>query len=252
VPRLLRATIVAAACALVLAGCGGHKPSRPRPAGVSGDPVPAESLDQALDRVKGAVTASDCAAVKGLLHPAYGDISNPACAAVKAEIDGFRDPRAKRYGTGAVIDYRTFGGGHRLMALALGPDRTFRLLFVLDVPQTSTSTAKPPGFDRDARAVVGAMQTGDCDAFLRLADRSMGLGVGPDEEVCRRVSEVPFRRELVDDRAARPVPLGGNGFVAFYKLRTAPETYYTMVMDRPQQGPVRGPRYVLVNAFAAQ
>ncbi|HEY8866435.1 MAG TPA: hypothetical protein VIM22_05835, partial [Solirubrobacteraceae bacterium] len=84
-----------------------------------------------------------------------------------------------------------------------------------------------------------------------VVDRAIGLGVGSDERVCRRVSDVPFRRELLEDKAARPVPLGGNGFVAFYKLRTTPTSYYTMVLTRvgPQAGSAQPARYVLVNAL---
>jgi hypothetical protein len=241
-------------CLLPLAGCGGgdgNDDSDPRNRGGAArnvDPVPKESIDDVVDRIRGASTASDCEAVKGLLHSTYGEPSEAACDAVKTQIDGFRDPRGATYKTGAAIDYDTLSGQRRLMVLALDGDGTYRVAFIVDVPRAAVGTPKSGAFDGNAAAVVRALQSGNCTAFLRLAARTVGLGVGPDEEVCRRVSDVPFRRELVSNRGARPVPLGGNANVAFYKLRTRPDAYYTLVMLAERQ---RGglPRYVLVNAW---
>lgn len=241
------------ACVLGVAACGGGKGSAQRtaPPGRNVDPVPAEGADSAITRVEGAVTASGCDAVKGLLHSSYGQISDLACRAVKAQLDGFRDPKAKRYGTGAVIDYTTFTGRQRSVVLVLDADRTFRVDFIVDVPDVTIGTPKGGGFDQAAAEVVRSMQTGNCDTFLRLVDRQEGLGVGRDREVCQRVSSVPFRRELVANPAASPVPLGGNAQFAFYKLRTSPEAYYTMVMRRVTDRAGLA-RYVLVNALPAQ
>lgn len=250
--RVAAVLLALCACAAGLAACGGKKETRrAAPAGRNVDPVPSEGVGDAINRVEGAATAGGCDAVKGLLHSSYGGVSDVACHAVKTQIDGFRDPQGRRYGTGAVIDYRTFTGRNRAIALVLDSDRTFRLDFIVDVPEASIGTAKPAAFDRAAGEVVRAMQAGNCDSFLRLVDRGEGLGVGPDEEVCRRVSDVPFRRELVANQGARPVPLGGNAYLAFYKLRTSPDAYYTMVMDRVT-GPAGEARYVLVNALPAQ
>jgi hypothetical protein len=241
------------ACVVGVAACGGGKePAKPTtPPGRNVDPVPAEGMDSVTARIEGAVTASGCAAVRGLLHSSYGQVSDVACRAVKAQIDGFRNPVGRRYGTGAVVDYTTFTGANRSVVLVLDSDRTFRIDFIVDVPDATIGTPKPPEFDRAAVEVVRAMQTGNCDAFLRLADRREGLGVGPDREVCQRVSGVPFRRELVANPQARPVPLGGNSQLAFYKLRTTPDAYYTMVM-RALTDRAGLKRYVLVNALPAQ
>jgi hypothetical protein len=253
VRRAVVLVLALCACGLGVAACGGGKSSgqRTTPPGRNVDPTPAEGVDSAIARVEGAVTASGCDAVKGLLHSSYGTVSDVACRAVKAQLDGFRNPEAKRYGAGAVIDYTTFTGAHRAVLLALDADRTFRVDFVVDVPDATIGTARPAGFDRAAGEVVRAMQAGNCDAFLRLVDRAEGLGVGPDREVCARVSNVPFRRELVANPQARPVPLGGNSQLAFYKLRTSPDAYYTMVM-RQVTDRAGLTRYVLVNALPAQ
>ncbi len=128
-----------------------------------------------------------------------------------------------------------------MIALALDADRTYRIAFIEDALGQPIGTSRPAAFDQAARAVVRAMRDGDCDAFLTLVSRTDGLGVGPDEEVCRRVSDAPFRRELVGNQGVRPVALGGNTEVAFYKLRTRPDAYYTMVMGRGAARP-GGPR----------
>jgi hypothetical protein len=255
VPRL---SVLLLVCVLALTGCGGGGQSGSDPKRTAGggvgtkDPVPGEKVEDAINRVKGAVTANGCEAVKGLLHSTYGNVSDEACRAVKAEIGAFRDPSGAAYGTGAAIDYQTAAGERRTAILVLDADRTFRLDFVVDTHQQTIGTTKPAAFDRNAAMVVRAMQTGDCNEFLRLASRTTGLGIGSDDEVCRRVSDVPFRRELVANPTAHPVPLGGNGWEAFYKLRTRPDAYYTMVMVReePASG-VGSPRYVLVNALPA-
>jgi hypothetical protein len=180
----------------------------------------------------------------------YGSLADSSCRSVKAELGAFQDPEGRAYRTGAVIDYSAVTGRHRLMALALDSDRKFKVAFIRDAAGPSIGTPKPADADAAASAVVVSMQTGDCDTFLRYVDRSMGLGTGSDQQVCRRVSLDPFRRELVADRSARPVALGGNGQVAFYKVRTGTGRYYTMIMVRRAGGrPPGAPGFVLVNAF---
>jgi hypothetical protein len=248
-----RLAIAAVALAAMAAGCGNEAPSaakRPPPGYV--DPTPAERIGDVVSRVQGAATASGCAAVKGLLHSMYGIPGESSCRSVKAELGAFQDPVGRAYGTGAVIDYSAVSGRPRLMGLALDSDRRFRVAFIEDATSPSIGTPRAPQADAAASAVVLSMQTGDCDTFLRYVDRRMGLGTGSDAQVCHRVSDDQFRRELVANRSARPVPLGGNSQVAFYKVRTAPARYYTMVMvRRPAGGPPGATTYVLVNAFPA-
>jgi hypothetical protein len=257
-PRALPPVLLLCACLAALPGCGGGgKKDDDQPRARGGvvrnvDPRPDESIDDVVDRIRGAATANDCEAVKGLLHSTYGEIPDGACEAVKAQIDGFQDPRGAADKTGAAISYRTATGKRRLIALALDADRTYRIAFVEDVAGQPIGTPRPAAFDRAARAVVRALRDGDCDAFLPLVSRTDGLGVGPDEEVCRRVSDAPFRRELVGNAEVRPVALGGDAQVAFYKLRTRPDAYYTMVMARVERpGASGGPRYALVAVLPA-
>ncbi len=254
--RGLPTVLLLCACLAALPGCGGGGKKDDERQARGGavrnvDPQPDESTKDVIDRIRGASTASGCEAVKGLLHSTYGDISDAACEAVKAQIDGFQDPRGAAYKTGAAISYRTVTGRRRVIALALDADRTYRIAFIEDAAGQPIGTSRPAAFDQAARAVVRAMRDGDCDAFLPLVSRADGLGVGPDEEVCRRVSDAPFRRELVGTRRVRPVSLGGNSQVAFYKLRTRPDAYYTMVMARGEARSGGRPPYVLVTVLPA-
>ena len=251
--RLGQLAISAVALAALAAGCGGgERPAAKRPATRYADPTPAERIGEAVSRVQAAVTASGCATVRGLLHSMYGTPGESSCRSVKAELGAFQDPVGRAYGTGAVIDYSAVTGRRRLMALALDSDRRFRVAFIEDAASPSIGTPRPPQSDAAASAAVLSMQTGDCDTFLRYVDRGMGLGTGSDAQMCHRVSDDPFRRELVANRSARPVALGGNSQVAFYKVRTAPDRYYTMIMvRRPAGGPSGAPGLVLVNAFPA-
>lgn len=246
------------ACLALLPGCGGGGGDKSTGTTASRggtarnvDPTPDESMTDVIDRIRGATTASGCEAVKGLLHSTYGEISQASCEAVRADIDGFQDPHGKTYKTGAALYYRTATGRHRVIALALDADRTYRIALIEDVPGKGTGAGRPDAFDRNAQAVVTAMRSGNCDAFLLLVSRTDGLGVGKDETVCRRVSDVPFRRELLTNTSARPVPLGGDGDLSFFKLRTAPDAYYTMIMAREVPRAGGQSRYVLLTALPA-
>ncbi len=246
------------ACLAVLSGCGGGSDKSKSTATTARggtarnvDPTPAESMTDVIDRIRGATTASGCEAVKGLLHTTYGEISDASCEAVKADIDGFQDPQGTTHKTGAALRYRTATGRRRVIALALDADRTYRIAFIEDVPGQAAGAGRPADFNRNAQAVVTAMRTGNCDVFLTLVSRTNGLGVGNDETVCKRVSDVPFRRELLTNPSARPVALGGDGDVAFFKLRTRPDAYYTMIMAREAPRTGGAARYVLVTALPA-
>ena len=245
---------VAACLAAVLAGvpgCGGDKRRPPQRTGIV-DPRPREGIDQVLARVEGAATASSCAPVKGLLHGTYGEVSDAACESVKLELGGFRDPVGRAYRTGAVIEYEAAPGRLKRMALALDMDRLFKVAFIRDARSRSLGARPPAAFDSAAGRVIATMRSGDCDAFLSHVDRNAGLGTGSDRQVCRRVSDEPFRRELVANRRARPVALGGTSQIAFYKVRTAPTRYWTMIMVAGEPGrPGEAGRPLLVNAFAA-
>lgn len=254
--RIALARWLAVALAAVLAvlgtGCGSEKPTTARrfSPGRNVDPVAHEGMGAVTARVQGAATATSCMAVKGLMHSIYGTISDAACASVRAELGAFRNPRGQTYGTGAVIEYSAGGDRRKVMALALDADRRFHVAFIEDARGSAIGTPPPAESNADASTVVRAMRSGDCDTFLRYVDRSIGLGTGSDELVCRRVSSEPVRRELQDYRAAHPVAMGGNAKLAFYKLRTSPTRYYTMIMVRDEA--VRPSSvHLLVNAFPA-
>jgi hypothetical protein len=251
---LLRWTGVAACLAAVavsLPACGGDKRRAPKRTGIA-DPRPREGIDEVLARVEGAATASSCTPVKGLLHGTYGELSDAACQSVKVELGGFRDPVGRAYRTGAVIEYEATPGHLKRMALALDTDRLFKVAFIEDATSRSLGTPRPAAFDAAAARVIATMRGGDCDTFLRHVDRRIGLGTGSDQQVCQRVSGDPFRRELVANRGARTVPLGGTSQIAFYKVRTARVRYWTMIMVGGEPAERRAAaRYLLVNAFAA-
>lgn len=240
-----------AACLLGFAGgCGSSdkpKPSkRAAPAPRNVDPVAAERISDVIARFQGAATASNCEPVKGLMHSYYGAISDVSCRAVQDELGDLSDARGATYKTGAVIDYDS--RQKRVAILALDSDRRYRLALIEDVPGATVDSRLGPTARANAAAVVRSLRAGDCDAFLRLVYRGTALGMGTSEQICRRVSDVPFRRELVANTTAQPVLLGGNAHVAFFKLRTAPTSYYTMVMFRPREN---SPAYLLANAYPA-
>jgi hypothetical protein len=244
---------VAAACLLALnSGCGSSEKPKPAkrttPAPRNVDPVAAERISDVIARFEGAATASNCEPVKGLMHSYYGAISDVSCRAVQDQLGDVGNARGAAYKTGAVIDYQSGSGPRRVAILALDSDRRYHLALIEDVPDSTVGSQLGPTARANAATVVRSLRAGDCDAFLRLVYRETALGMGTSEQICRRVSDVPFRRELVANPAAQPVLLGGNAHVAFFKLRTAPTSYYTMVMFRPRDD---SPAYLLANAYPA-
>lgn len=252
--RLLALCLLFAAA---IAGCGGSS-SHPRavPRRVNGVPRPAEPLSAALTRIAHTARTPTCPGVSEVVHSMYGPLGAAGCRSVVAELGGFEQARGKAYGTGAIANFTTAEGQHREMALAVDSDGRWKVLFVDEGAPSPLGTRSSPLFSLNVRAVLRALGSGDCDTFLRLASRSIGLAVGADAAVCRRVSDLTFRRELVENSAARPTPLGGNANLAFYALSTAPGRYYTLVMaqQRPGTGgaPSGAERFVLVAVAPAQ
>jgi hypothetical protein len=258
-PRRVRVAAASAlALTIALAGCGGggspkatgkRAPARPK----ATSPVPAagESVDAAAKALVRAASASGCDAVKARLQSIYSPVSPGACASVKALLSGIHDVKAKRYGSGAVVDYLDANGAVKSAVLALDRDRRFKVVFIEPSEQRTLDTLPAPDFDSAARTAWRAIAAGDCERFLRVAHRTIGPGSGSDQQVCARLTGLPERAAFAA-RRARLVRLGGNSLYAFYGLSAGPRSYYTIVMAQQPPSPQlpRGAaRYAFVNAL---
>jgi hypothetical protein len=242
--------------ALSACGGGGHKPTvtqaKPPVSGKADTPpAPADDAKSLLQRLEGAATAPSCDAIRGVLHSYYGTITDLACRAIQAQLAGFHGAQAATYGLGALVTYKDANDQPHTAVFALDADRRYRMVYIDDGDGTGTKPG--PTFAVAASGVIAALRSGDCDALLRDLDRRIGLGIGPDREVCRNVGASLLRREILGTPGARPRALGGNERVAFFELRSAPGRYYTLVLRQPvaATGSAVTPRVVLVNAIPA-
>ena len=170
---------------------------------------------------------------------------------MKADIDGFQDPRGAAYKTGAAVSYRTATGRRRLIALALDADRTYRIAFVEDVPASRSARRGPRPSTGPPAPSYARCATATATPSWAWSAAPTDSGSDPTRRCALRVSDAPFRRELVGNARVRPVALGGNSQVAFYKLRTRPDAYYTMVMARGERARRRARGFGLVTALPA-
>jgi len=245
-----------AGAALMTGACGAGKegPAQTPAAGSRGVvPVPRLSVSQTVSWLQRVAAHPSCAPTRRLLHPVFGKKpSEGICQQFHTRLAGMVEPHAKRYGTGMVIEYTTLAGSHRAAVMALDGTLAFRLVLIVDISARTIGTPRPKAFDKAARRATDAIAKQDCDAFLRVATRSVGVGAGSREAACARLPKLGVTQELLSHPGVRPEALGGNRAFAFYGMRFAPGAYDTMVMLREASRKAHGStghRYAFVTAL---
>ncbi len=242
------ATLVAVAA---LTGCGGLEDEAPIQARTVTQPEPAVqgALGRYVRRLGEAAGRERCGAVAALVHSSSAPQDAERCRAVHSRLQGWHDPEAEQYGTGALVNFQAERDQLRTAVLAMDRNRAFRLLFVVDSPIGSQSGPARADYDRAARQAAAALAFRDCARFLAVAHRSVGVANGPDSVVCRALPTLGVARILQAHPSTRPQPLGGDGRFAFYGLPADDDAYYTMVMAREpivgtDDGSTAAPRFV--------
>lgn len=214
----------------IVTGCGAtsETPDETTPPDLE-PPEAKESISEAERRIAKTVSSDDCDAINELNPLSRPQLRTDRRCDYLKRIDGLDVLAAEDYGNlGGVIDYRR-GAGVISAVLIRDSDGLFHVAF-LDAfrGEPSAGTKAPPEFDRAADRAVKALEDGDCEAFLEVASRRFGAGVGSDSKVCNRIenSRVAAAREASPD--AELEPLGGNGGYAFYGL-ASPGAYLVIV-----------------------
>jgi len=243
-----RVGIVAVATTL-LASCGtGEDETTRTPLPKRVAPANAVStLDRLAAGLADASRRAHCGAVAKLAHPAAA-LDATGCRRTRARVEGWSEPRVRRFGTGGVIEFVARGGVHRAAVASLATNGAYRLIFVADVRPRGSRGRPPEGTDEVADAIVDALVARDCNTLFNLAHRDIGIGRQPPAEACRAFRRLGFARSVRQALDARPIPEGGDGNFAFYAMRGSDGQRFTLVLGRPRlTGATAGPyRFVAV------
>jgi hypothetical protein len=225
---------VALVAATALASCGSGSTTTGTlaggPAGRPGPPPVRETIDEAQARFAETLSSGDCNKINALAPLATGSQldTEQRCQGLQS-VGKLGVSGAASYGDLAgVIDYSA--GDHVITAvLVRDSDGLFHLAFTNPFnPSPTVGTPLAKQFNSEVRAGVEALKNKDCEAFLKVANRRLGVGALSQQEACKAVQENIFPRLLAGERKVHLKPLGGNGSYAFYGLDT-PSVYFTIV-----------------------
>jgi hypothetical protein len=223
------------ACALCIAsalasGCGGNDDKAAKTApGTSSKkapavtaprtgPRPAESAQEAADRIARAVRSRDCSSPDELF--VFDEVTPALCRQLLPGTNPAPGQSAKAYGSAAIV--RRADGGRTI--LALDSDRRYKFVTTFgpsDFPVIPVKKA-----DEAMAWEVGAIRRGNCDDIVRLALTYSNGGSG--KKFCALKPVRQLHAALNRHYTASPKPLGGDGTFAFYGLSAKPH-YYTLV-----------------------
>jgi hypothetical protein len=249
-----RSWAAAALVALTAAGCGLEEgpPQTPARGSRGVVPKPRVTTTEMVTWLRDVAQARTCAPTRRLLHPVYRRSPARTCRGFRDRLLGLLEAEGKRYGTGMVIDFTTIAGARRAAVLALDGTHVFRLVLIVDVAARTVGTKAPKAFDIAARRAIRSLAQEDCRGFLRVAARSAGVATASRAEVCARVPRLGLTHELLAHPSVRPERLGGNRAFAFYGLRFAPGSFYTVLMLREPRREGAPARYGFVTALPAK
>lgn len=219
--------------ALLLGACGDDSGTA---AGGGGDNVqlakPKETIGKARDRITKTLASSDCKKINELNPLGRPGLNSAARCAYLRRLADLEVAGADSYGdAGAVIDYRSKTGDYNTILIRDSDGRYHIAFFDPFGAPNSVGTRYAKGFDKAAHRTLEAFEHRDCDAFLAVASRRLGLGRTDEATVCDYVKDNPISRQLEDFPNAEYKSSGGNADYAFYTLAT-PATHWTLVFAR--------------------
>lgn len=235
-PRTALAYLLVLAAALT--GCGGGSTS----SSSSAPPKPKESIQQFATRLTSAVQqarAGQCGPIEKIGQAS--SIQLPCGGKTKQTFAGFKVTQSAAYGTGGVVEFTdaevakgklppglkpTPQGKRGIYTVAIGPDGRYDLMGpfspILPGPTIGTKEASPAAFDTVARQFVQSVRTKDCALFYKVT-LTPGLKRATACSTVLNNDYGALTQLLRASKSAKPVPMGGNAWFAFYGLRTGSE-----------------------------
>jgi hypothetical protein len=250
--------MVAAAAAALLVGCGGgggddSRTGTATQTTVSGPPKPKEPLAAAAKRLDRELAAGKCKPLARLmLHSVLrGRNVDPAapptkeeCAFIRneagRELKGFKLTKVQQFGPTGVTEAK---GANRRPAEVVGSlwaldvDGSWKLLYdAILRPQIGVPSARD--FGSNARRLVHAIATNDCDTFWRLLNvgsRFVRTSNGHKAAFCKSIKETIRRKEggiaeLASDRSANPKELGTTRDIGFFGVELKSGRYMVLAL----------------------
>lgn len=220
------ARLVAAVAAVAAVGCSAQSAPPARPFEPPPPPQPRSPLTRLAEALDQAAQRDGCGAVLVLVHSSVGPLDAETCERVRSNLEGWRNPTVRAYGTGGLID---FGGStdRRTAVVAMDRNRAYRLLFVVD---STAALAGVTGFNTAVGRALDAIKLGDCGLFVDATHRDLGLGDGSRTQVCERFRSLDATDLLQANPRAQARRMGGDGQIEFYGLGISEDLYYTVVM----------------------
>ena len=254
-----RAWLGVAAAAIVLAGCGGGDGGgdRGKRATAPGAPKPKESLRSAADKLAAAVKKGDCRSLAPLMLHSVKRGSGVApdrppkpaeCRGIEIdrrnELAGFRPTKLRELGPVGFVE----GSGDRPMKgnvvgtiWALDVDRSWKVVFDARFRPQVGLPPTPGDFAGNARQLVTALTTKDCDAIWRLvnpASRFVATHRTTKRQFCAGIRKSYAVKgggfaDLATDRGAQPRYLGRVRDVGFFGLHLRSGRYLVLALAGP-------------------
>jgi hypothetical protein len=198
-----------------------------------GTPRAGERFAHALAAIKRAAASGSCVGVRHRLSSVWKPLQRGFCRDFKAQLGTLAGAKGAVYGTGAVVDYTGAFGEPRALVLGLDVGGRYKMVYTMPTGGRTVGTKARRSTVKLAQDTVAALRNGDCDAFLRVAHHTLGLGAGDRQTVCSRLPGLALSVDLRANPDLEPRPLGANRAFAFYAIRVPhPRRYYTLVFAR--------------------
>lgn len=248
--RLRPLLVTTVAVCLVASGCGGDSDADAgggeTPAGERAPDAkqsPAAFARELADLIADTTERKDCKPLDAITLRSTYRFECPSPETVRADMAFFEVTKAVRYGTGAVLEYKSETarqGG--TMILFLGPDREWGLShfkLVTESPADSSDADSRAGYAHATRNYLRAVRERDCKRFTDYAAIQ-----SPTPEAACKV-ELPgtklLARLLRRNPDSEPVYLGGSEDFGFFRLELERPTpaYVTLTVFKTPEGSLR-------------
>jgi hypothetical protein len=229
-----------AAAAMAIAGCGGGggdnagssstEAKGPPPPPLKHPAKAKESIDQAGQRIAGALGSGDCKTVNSVNPLSRPTVSTDARCKYLQRFKDMTVQGAEAFDGGGVIAY-TLGQRTLNAVVVVDDDGLFHLVYIDPfIDENSVGTKLAPQFKKAAKKAVTALKDKDCATFLTVAYRRVGAAARSDEDVCGRIDNNQIAHIYDAYPDAKLKPLGGNADYAFFGIETP--VFYTVVLAR--------------------
>jgi hypothetical protein len=188
----------------------------------SAGPPPEDFVERVAQLLETSRTRKDCRQLDEISQRSVIDFSCPPTKDVRASMKDFEVVDGERYGTAAVVDYKSGvaknGGAVLLHATPAGAWGVSGF-GILTPPSTGTDDGKVRGdYETAVEEYLLAVRNRDCGSYLAL----VLTGRATKGEICRTAfaETAPLAKRLKADPSAKSLYMGGNATFGFFEIAT--------------------------------